>query len=77
MADDRNALNWLTLFGISYYTTRAREFIDVLQANKDLPIDEIECITRVYGAGYTAIHAAFQMRLAQTCWLYAEGCLFR
>ena len=36
-----------------YYTTRAREFIDVLRANKDRPMDEIERIARAYGAGYT------------------------
>jgi transposase len=36
-----------------YYTTRIREFIDMLRANQDQPMQEIVRIAQAAGAGYT------------------------
>jgi hypothetical protein len=36
-----------------YYTTRPRDFIDLLRANQDMPMDEIVRVAQAAGAGYT------------------------
>ena len=36
-----------------YYTTRPRDFIDILRRNQERPMDEIVSVMRAMGAGYT------------------------
>ena len=41
----------------SYFTTRAREFIDTLRVNQEKPIDEIVRVLQMAGEGVSHVHA--------------------
>ena len=50
----RSEVDLKTVFD-SYFTTRAREFIEILRANQEKPMEEIVLIMQMIGEGYTPI----------------------
>ena len=47
----KNETELKTIFD-KYFTSRVREFIDILRTNQDKPMEEIVTIMRLFGAGY-------------------------